>query len=497
MIQISSPTQGPSPPDNSAYTEGKNIAENLAGDSPVFEGAQKKNKPGGFARLLEGLQVKLTKAAGGSSFRAESKSSEDVEDNALEENTVLDLLNFTEATDTKKLQSLLLEASLLEEEDLRDGLITLSNSNRELQGETLQIFTDDFVYEAEEVPLVGENSPLEINPREVKAKNDFKNLAALSEREGQNFTREAPENHVVEDGREQPVLSGDRPKNSRSVNFLHASSNAAETESSETQSWLAKAGLNLAPQGAENENLKPSDSRGKKGKERAHIEVRDLRTGEARTGVPPESSLALKDGGALNSRLPVNAEIEIPVDLSLYEKGGEGGEKAGSKSPQSVTFEDALARELRGGLSTDIVRDAAVIIRNGGEGTIRLSLRPASLGDVKIRLEMTENKITGHIILESNEALRAFERELPVLEKAFRDSGFSETNLEMFLSQDGGNFGGQRQGNEGDFMTQVLAASRYEAGSGGVDESETPDSFAPAKGGMFFPPGRNPVNLLV
>ena len=77
---------------------------------------------------------------------------------------------------------------------------------------------------------------------------------------------------------------------------------------------------------------------------------------------------------------------------------------------------------------------------------------------------MTENKITGHIIVESNEALRAFERELPVLEKAFQDSGFSETNLDMFLAQDnGGNNPGQNQ--EGDFnrFPSEMAVSRYES----------------------------------
>jgi len=96
--------------------------------------------------------------------------------------------------------------------------------------------------------------------------------------------------------------------------------------------------------------------------------------------------------------------------------------------------------------------------------TIKIALHPETLGNVKIRLEMTENKITGHIIVESSEALRAFERELPVLEKAFQDSGFRETNLDMFLAQDNSNFNQNRRQDE-DFLLfpSEVAGSRYES----------------------------------
>jgi hypothetical protein len=119
---------------------------------------------------------------------------------------------------------------------------------------------------------------------------------------------------------------------------------------------------------------------------------------------------------------------------------------------------------------------------------------------------MTENKITGHIILQSNEALRAFERELPVLEKAFKDSGFSETNLEMFFasdgSADGGNFGGQERWQEGDFLSQALAAPRYEVDfdQSGYNRLEvSSESLGLKNGGQVsaYAPGRTPVNLLV
>jgi flagellar hook-length control protein FliK len=260
----------------------------------------------------------------------------------------------------------------------------------------------------------------------------------------------------------------------------------------------------IDPRAAERVNRSDQSQAGGRGKKnRINVEFRDQRTGEIKDAI---SQGAVKDSASFK---PVNTEIEISVDLKLAAIKGEGeaaGEalgkaagKSGSDISESRAFEDALARELRGDLSTDIVRDATIIARNGGEGTIRLSLRPASLGDVKIRLEMTENKIMGHIILESDEALRAFERELPVLEKAFRDSGFSETNLEMSLASEFSaensagwwNFGGQDQASQGDFSapSQTIAASRYEAEFATVSDSGFQSDT--------FSPGRKKVNLLV
>jgi flagellar hook-length control protein FliK len=109
------------------------------------------------------------------------------------------------------------------------------------------------------------------------------------------------------------------------------------------------------------------------------------------------------------------------------------------------------------------VRHASVILRDSSEGTIRLALKPESLGNVKIRLEMAENKITGRIVVESEEALHAFEKEITSLEKAFVESGFEGANLEMSLAADSGG-AEQWQGTEASqSLMRLIAASHYEA----------------------------------
>ena len=251
-----------------------------------------------------------------------------------------------------------------------------------------------------------------------------------------------------------------------------------------------------------------AELREKKARDKPVIEVRDLRSAEGRNaansagvnqGLVQQASHQFShhayNGAGLEGLQPTHPELGINVDLNPSPQLGDGWtvRKTGREFSQGRLFEDALARELRGNLSMDIVKNATLIVRNGGEGTIRLALNPASLGHVKIHLEMTENKIMGHIIVDSSEALRAFQRELPVLERAFRDSGFIDASLDMSLAQDGGEFGEERhQWTEGNFP--ALAAARYDAGM----ESEPVEEMAFSdKALLTASTGRKTVNLFI
>ncbi len=133
---------------------------------------------------------------------------------------------------------------------------------------------------------------------------------------------------------------------------------------------------------------------------------------------------------------------------------------------QSPSFSTALAQELRAQYNGDIVRHASVVLKDGGEGLIRLALRPAELGDVKIRLNIADNKIRANIVVKSEEALKAFESELENLKQAFLDGGFDGASLNLSVASDGrgnqGSYpGGQNQGAE-PFYSARLRAKEYE-----------------------------------
>jgi hypothetical protein len=231
---------------------------------------------------------------------------------------------------------------------------------------------------------------------------------------------------------------------------------------------------------------------GDRRKDRMHIELRDLRGDREKM---PEEALPGVDAGMPLRKAAAAGETELVVELR---GGGRDMSSADSfrevrGSPYTQSFETMLARELNQSLSGDIVRHAQVLLRDGSEGTIRLTLRPETLGKVKIRLEMAENKITGHIIVESEEALKAFEREIHSLEQAFRDAGYEAAELEMSLNQGGGS---ERrwEGEEANPLSAKLAASRYAAEQEGALAAE---ASAAAAGVFYVSGGQVTVNMLI
>jgi hypothetical protein len=227
-----------------------------------------------------------------------------------------------------------------------------------------------------------------------------------------------------------------------------------------------------------------------KRREKITLEVQDFRTVNDTASGP----LNAQSPRPLETPLTGRGETEILVELRG--PGREAPQAADHtwESRAGRSFEDFLARELHQNLNGDIVRHASVVLRDGGEGTIRLALRPESLGNVKIRLEMADNKVTGHIVVESEAALRAFERETASLEQAFRDSGFDGAELDMSLAQGEGGMGRGWNGEDPDrpAAPERLAALRYDAAperSGTAAAGET--------AGIFARNGRIAVNILV
>jgi hypothetical protein len=486
-------------------TEGSHV-EGLSDDSPDDLGhiAEKKNGPGIFAKLLESLITK--------NKTAESEDAEDPGGKLLPEaeiqNTSHQLLPESMALSIEQTIEQTIGLSIEQSNDQRGDLpivpliepgiwVDAEKSPMPEDSETIDgelrlmeaLLAQDRPagqVEDEEAAPKGREVRTGLFPSEMVFKDegpveggeDLPALASLpeAEEEGQSLAAEANE---------------DRAKKAKAPNFAASSSGLIEEELSRVK--YRTASFDAKPAGENGESSNAAKSRGKRGRERVNVEFLDLRT-ESPTETGNTRGAALSSQGQAS----LKPELEISVDLGP-KTGSPEAEKAGSETYQGRAFEDALARELRGDLSVDIVRDTTIIARNGGEGTIRLTLHPASLGNVKVRLEMAENKITALIVVESDEALKAFQRELPVLEKAFRDSGFSETNLQMSLAQDGSNPGGGEGREERDFSALAsIAASRYEADSDWI-ETEWIETLPPVNGETVLSawPERIPVNLLI
>ncbi|MDR2864607.1 MAG: flagellar hook-length control protein FliK [Spirochaetaceae bacterium] len=210
------------------------------------------------------------------------------------------------------------------------------------------------------------------------------------------------------------------------------------------------------------------------------VEVNDLRSTGDREGIHAEKNDEATRAMFHNSGREFESSANNASETRTYVSAGDLKDgRAHYQFKAESSLENFLARELHQNLNGDIVRQARLMLHDGGEGTIRLSLRPASLGKVKIRLEMSENKITGHIIVESKEALRAFESEIHNLEEAFRNSGFEGASLNTELASDSGRGGknGSELNDELKVLTEMYSAGRYEGESRFASSSRVYDSI--------------------
>ncbi|MFA6505408.1 MAG: flagellar hook-length control protein FliK [Treponemataceae bacterium] len=200
-----------------------------------------------------------------------------------------------------------------------------------------------------------------------------------------------------------------------------------------------------------------------KRKDRLEIEVIDQRKGEASGGVLNGTVKGSSEAGTGDSSSKASSDLV----LSLREgSGGTADGNEGSTSGSKTNFADALSRELRASYNGEIVKHASVVLKDGGEGLIRLALRPEALGSVKIKLELTDNKIAGRILVETEEALKAFSKELRSLEQAFLDGGFDGASIELALSSgDTGAGSGRKEETNAPrpFFSDRLIASEYDS----------------------------------
>lgn len=68
---------------------------------------------------------------------------------------------------------------------------------------------------------------------------------------------------------------------------------------------------------------------------------------------------------------------------------------------------------------------------------VTLRLDPAELGRLKIDLEIKPGKVTAHMLVESPETLAQLDAHLPELRALFEQQGFSVTEFDLQLAQQG------------------------------------------------------------
>jgi flagellar hook-length control protein FliK len=177
------------------------------------------------------------------------------------------------------------------------------------------------------------------------------------------------------------------------------------------------------------------------------IDLIDNRKTEGRAGgTEPADSAARDAEGKKGAK-----EGAMTLDLTAHSARGQddsGMNEASGKPGESASFSSRLAQRLQESANADIVRHSTVILNEGDSGIIRLNLKPEALGNVKVRLDLADNNITGTIIVESEAAREAFEADLEHLAKSFIDSGFQDAKLSVSVDSGSSGARGRQDGRD-------------------------------------------------
>ena len=123
------------------------------------------------------------------------------------------------------------------------------------------------------------------------------------------------------------------------------------------------------------------------------------------------------------------------------------------RTMKSSTFEQRFIPE--------VVKQTGIILKSGGNGEIRLVLKPENLGSIRIRLALSESSLAGRIVVDNNSVKELVESSLDNLKNALRMEGY-QTNLEVSV--------GHRRSWSGDEQDQTQPSGRL--AGGGSEEFE-------------------------
>ena len=211
--------------------------------------------------------------------------------------------------------------------------------------------------------------------------------------------------------------------------FVNVENQIAENKSTENQIVLENDLI------AEIQNPEQNDGK---------ISVIDMRTEQVAEQIAnPEDSAVTKEGAKKSDFVKtVEYDSNGNATISLSLKGENQAIDNGVVQTSNQDFSSMLSREIASS-ANDLVKTGSIILKDNNAGTINLILNPEELGSVKIKLEISDNQITGKILVASKEAYDAFNQNLNLLKNAFIDSGFSAGGFDLAFtgSNQQGDFG--------------------------------------------------------
>ena len=185
------------------------------------------------------------------------------------------------------------------------------------------------------------------------------------------------------------------------------------------------------PASPRNHDAEKSDGEGFAGDVR-DIDFTDVQNGKATHKVENSSHGSSAEPVRLEQGQNQNFNTAVS-EIKLSSPGGDG-----STMQKSAAAE--LAQKLNAQSGNEIVRQVKVVLNNANSGEVQINLRPDNLGQVKIRIHLEDNRLTGRIFVESAAAREAFRNALDGLQTRLVESGFGSADLEMSWDESPGEF---------------------------------------------------------
>ena len=112
--------------------------------------------------------------------------------------------------------------------------------------------------------------------------------------------------------------------------------------------------------------------------------------------------------------------------------------------PASAAAPQTGLERLREMAGSELIRATNLVLRDGG-GEIRLVLKPESLGSVRIRMNLVDNKIEGRIIVDTSAVKQVMDQSIDALSRALTAGGFQTASLEVSVGGQNADNGRQMQ----------------------------------------------------
>lgn len=218
-----------------------------------------------------------------------------------------------------------------------------------------------------------------------------------------------------------------------------------------------------AAENLENLNISGAESREEETpfeKLKSKINVTDLRTEK------PEAEKSILDNAEPKLKVTMTGNESATIEMNLQSAQANVSDSVLSANTQisasdGSNFQAMLNNQIQAN-AAQIVQTGNIVLKDNNKGTIDLVLHPDDLGSVKMTLSLDGDKITGHIAVNTKEALEVFKNNAESLREAFMKNGYENASFEVSYNSSGNGSGqhfAEQEQNQNSFFAKREYAS--------------------------------------